>query len=59
MYDLVDTLTFKLHAVSPNMWPVFEQTYKLFKTDAVDFLEGQIFFTHVLLILRQNYLIYF
>ncbi|KAG2125248.1 armadillo-type protein [Suillus cothurnatus] len=39
MYDLVDALTFHLHAVSPNMWPVFELTYDLFKSDAVDFLD--------------------
>jgi len=40
MYDLVDSLTFKLRAIAPNLWPVFELTYKLFKSDAVDFLEG-------------------
>jgi hypothetical protein len=40
MYDLVDSLTFKLRAISPNLWPVFELTYNLFKSDAVDFLEG-------------------
>ncbi|KAI0317626.1 ARM repeat-containing protein [Amylostereum chailletii] len=39
MYDLVDSLTFRTHAISPNMWPVFELTYKLFKSDAVDFLD--------------------
>ncbi|KAH9924352.1 ARM repeat-containing protein [Epithele typhae] len=39
MYDLVDMLTFKLRNISPNMWPVFELTYKLFKSDAVDFLD--------------------
>ncbi|KAF5381241.1 hypothetical protein D9757_007902 [Collybiopsis confluens] len=39
MYDLVDTLTFRTRSVSPNMWPVFELTYRLFKNDAVDFLE--------------------
>ncbi|KAJ8079910.1 Nonsense-mediated mRNA decay protein 5 [Marasmius tenuissimus] len=39
MYDLIDSLTFKLRAISPNMWPVFEITYALFKSDAVDFLE--------------------
>ncbi|KAJ7069358.1 armadillo-type protein [Mycena amicta] len=39
MYELVDSLTFKLRAISPNLWPVFELTYKLFKSDAVDFLE--------------------
>ena len=40
MYDLVDALTYRLHAISPNMWPVFELTYDLFKSDAVDFLDG-------------------
>ncbi|KIJ64587.1 hypothetical protein HYDPIDRAFT_154272 [Hydnomerulius pinastri MD-312] len=39
MYDLVDSLTFKLSSISPNMWPVFEATYELFKSDAVDFLD--------------------
>ncbi|TBU59052.1 ARM repeat-containing protein [Dichomitus squalens] len=39
MYDLVDVLTFKTRSISPNMWPVFELTYKLFKSDAVDFLD--------------------
>ncbi|CDO69881.1 hypothetical protein BN946_scf184884.g40 [Trametes cinnabarina] len=39
MYDLVDALTYKLRSISPNMWPVFELTYKLFKSDAVDFLD--------------------
>ncbi|KAF7314790.1 Importin N-terminal domain-containing protein [Mycena kentingensis (nom. inval.)] len=39
MYELVDSLTFKLRAISPNLWPVFELTYKLFKSDAIDFLE--------------------
>jgi hypothetical protein len=42
MYDLVDSLTFKLRSISPSMWPVFELTYKLFKADAVDFLEGKL-----------------
>ncbi|KAG6919218.1 hypothetical protein DXG01_008013 [Tephrocybe rancida] len=39
MYELVDSLTFKLRSIAPNMWPIFEQTYKLFKSDAVDFLD--------------------
>jgi len=41
MYDLVDSLTFKSHSISPNMWPVFELTYELFRTDAIDFLDGK------------------
>lgn len=40
MYDLVDSLTFKTHQISPNMWPIFEITYTLFKSDAIDFLDG-------------------
>ncbi|KAG6813019.1 hypothetical protein H0H92_014757 [Tricholoma furcatifolium] len=39
MYDLVDSLTFKLRSIAPNMWPIFELTYKLFKSDAIDFLD--------------------
>ncbi|OSX56395.1 hypothetical protein POSPLADRAFT_1068094 [Postia placenta MAD-698-R-SB12] len=39
MYDLVDSLTFKMRNISPNMWPVFELTYKMFKSDAIDFLD--------------------
>ncbi|KAI0688708.1 ARM repeat-containing protein [Cytidiella melzeri] len=39
MYELVDSLTFKLRAISPSMWPIYEITYKLFKADAVDFLD--------------------
>ena len=40
MYELVDSLTYKLRSISPSMWPVFELTYSLFKHEAVDFLEG-------------------
>ncbi|KAF8157919.1 armadillo-type protein [Crassisporium funariophilum] len=39
MYELVDSLTYKLRSISPSMWPVFELTYRLFKNEAVDFLE--------------------
>ena len=41
MYELVDSLTFKLRSIAPSMWPVFELTYTLFKREAVDFLEGK------------------
>lgn len=41
MYDLVDMLTYKLQTISPSTWPVFELTYKLFKHDAIDFLQGR------------------
>lgn len=40
MYELVDSLTYKLRSIAPSMWPVFELTYTLFKHEAVDFLEG-------------------
>jgi hypothetical protein len=40
MYDLVDSLTFKSRSISPNMWRVFELTYELFRSDAIDFLDG-------------------
>ncbi|KAH9980072.1 ARM repeat-containing protein [Lactifluus volemus] len=39
VYELVDSLTFKSHSISPHMWPVFELTYELFRTDAIDFLD--------------------
>ncbi|KIM40975.1 hypothetical protein M413DRAFT_445750 [Hebeloma cylindrosporum] len=39
MYELVDSLTYKLRSISAQMWPVFELTYRLFKHEAVDFLE--------------------
>ncbi len=41
MYELVDSLTYKLRSISPSMWPVLELTYRLFKHEAVDFLEGK------------------
>ena len=40
VYELVDSLTFKSRSISPNMWSVFELTYELFRTDAIDFLDG-------------------
>lgn len=40
IYELVDSLTYKLRRISPGMWPVFEASYRLFKSDAIDFLEG-------------------
>ncbi|KAI0286170.1 armadillo-type protein [Russula brevipes] len=39
VYELVDSLTFKSRRISPNMWPVFELTYDLFRSDAIDFLD--------------------
>ncbi|KAJ7755085.1 hypothetical protein B0H14DRAFT_3512404 [Mycena olivaceomarginata] len=42
MYNLVDSLTFKLRAISPNLWPVFELMYNLFEPNAADSLEGML-----------------
>lgn len=39
VYELVDSLTFKLRAISPSMWKVFEITCELFKGEAIDYLE--------------------
>ncbi|TFK71252.1 ARM repeat-containing protein [Pluteus cervinus] len=39
MFDLVDSLTFRLRKISPSMWPIFETMYRLFKNDAIDFLD--------------------
>ncbi len=50
MYELVDSLTFKSRSISPNMWRVFELTYDLFRTDAIDFLDGK----RILFYLRSN-----
>ena len=50
MYDLVDALTFDMRRITPEMWNVFELTYKLFKTDAIDFLEGNYFYLNVLVL---------
>ena len=47
MYDLVDDLTFKLRNIGPALWPVFELTYKLLKSDAIDFLDGDNIAFHV------------
>jgi hypothetical protein len=51
MYELVDSLTFKSRSISPNMWPVFELTYELFRTDAIDFLDGNYSFLYLI---RRN-----
>ncbi|KZS92303.1 ARM repeat-containing protein [Sistotremastrum niveocremeum HHB9708] len=39
VYDLVDSLTFNLRSIAPEMWTIFDLTYTLFKSDAVDFLD--------------------
>ncbi|HEV7738553.1 MAG TPA: hypothetical protein VGO47_14430 [Chlamydiales bacterium] len=40
-YEIVDTLTFNLRRIAPSMWSAYETTYKIFKADAIDFLEGK------------------
>lgn len=42
MFDLVDTLTFTLRQIPASMWIIYELTYKLFKTNAIDFLDGEL-----------------
>ncbi|KAJ3496053.1 hypothetical protein NMY22_g19860 [Coprinellus aureogranulatus] len=39
VYELTDSLTFHSRSISPSMWRIFELTYQVFKTVAVDFLE--------------------
>ena len=41
MFSLVDIFTFTLRTITPSMWPVFESMYKLFKTIAIDYLDGE------------------
>lgn len=38
--DLVDSLTFNTKAIPPDMWPILEEIYKLFKNGVIDFLDG-------------------
>lgn len=38
--DLVDSLTFNTKAIPGEMWPIFEEIYKLFKNGVIDFLDG-------------------
>ena len=42
MYDLIDSLTFKSSSIFPTIRPVFEVVYKLFKSEAIDFLDGEV-----------------
>ena len=41
MYELIDSTTFKLRKISPNLWQVFELTYAALKTHAINWIEGQ------------------
>ncbi|KAJ6552930.1 armadillo-type protein [Mycena capillaripes] len=38
MYNFIDSLTSNSPTISPDLWPLFELTYSLFKSDAADFL---------------------
>lgn len=40
-YELIDSTTFKLRRISPNLWQIFELTYKALKTHAINWIEGQ------------------
>lgn len=40
VFSLVDIFTFTLRKIAPSMWVIYENMYKLFKTDAADYLEG-------------------
>ncbi|KAF9516474.1 hypothetical protein BS47DRAFT_1340813 [Hydnum rufescens UP504] len=42
MFALVDSFTFTLRQISPSMWNVFEQMYKLFKSVAIDYLDEMV-----------------
>ena len=41
MYELIDSTTFKLRRISPNLWQIFELTYQALKTHAINWIEGQ------------------
>lgn len=41
MFTLVDSFTFTLRQITPNMWTVFEHMYKAFKGIAIDYLDGE------------------
>ncbi len=41
MFTLVDSFTFTLRQITPNMWTVFEHMYDAFKAVAIDYLDGE------------------
>lgn len=41
MYELIDSTTFKLRRISPDLWPIFELTYQALKTHAINWIEGR------------------
>jgi hypothetical protein len=41
VYELIDSTTFKLRTISPNLWQIFELTYQALKTHAINWIEGQ------------------
>lgn len=40
MFSLVDIFTFTMRSIAPKMWAIFEKMHQLFKTTAIDFLDG-------------------
>lgn len=59
MYELVDSLTYKLRSIAPSVWPIFELTYRLFKHEAVDFLEGLSITGFAIAALTWSYFLFF
>jgi hypothetical protein len=41
MFTLVDVFTFTLRVITPSMWLVFESMHRLFKSVAIDYLDGE------------------
>lgn len=42
VYELIDSTTFKLRKISPNLWQIYELTYKALKTHAINWIEEMI-----------------
>jgi hypothetical protein len=42
VFEILDSLSFLQKKISPAMWPLFEATYHSFKTEAVDYFNGQL-----------------
>ena len=41
MFSLVDVFTFTMRSIAPKMWVIFEKMHQLFKTIAIDYLDGE------------------
>ncbi|CAE6520075.1 unnamed protein product [Rhizoctonia solani] len=49
VFDIMDTLTFSLRQIPPQLWAVFEAMYKSFKGPSVDYLDGKLYESDILL----------